>query len=72
VFGVEADRLAVVGDRAVIVSFGLVGAASVSVSEDLFGIEPDRLAIVGYSAIEVALGLVGPGPVRVRADKFRV
>src|SRR5262249_36305086 len=47
IFGIEPDRLVVVGDGAVVIALGVVRDAPVDVRLRQFGIEPDRLVVVG-------------------------
>ena len=56
---IAPDRLAVVGDRAVVVALGAIGEAAVVVNIAIFWIEPDRLVVVGDGAVEVAFGTIG-------------
>ena len=54
-FGIEPDRLIVVGDGAVVVALVAVGVAPIVEGHDEFWIEPDRLIVVGDGALVVAL-----------------
>ncbi len=55
--GLDADRLVIVGDGAIVVTLALVGVAAIAVGQGEIGIEPDRLVEVGDGAVVVALPL---------------
>ena len=55
VFGIDPDRLAVIGDGAVEVALVAEDEPSTGVGPGEFGIEPDHLAEVGEGAVVVAL-----------------
>jgi hypothetical protein len=65
IFGIELDRLSVIGDSAVEFTLGAVGVATVIVVNRIFGIDPDCLAVIGDGAVVVALGAVGVAAVVV-------
>ena len=56
---VDLGHPSVVGDGAVVVTFGTVGKAAVVVGADVFRIDLDNLGVVGNGAVVVALGSVG-------------
>jgi hypothetical protein len=55
VFGIEPDRLAVVGDRAVVLFLVVVRVAAAVIGQGVLGIEPDRHAVLADGAVVVAL-----------------
>ncbi len=58
IFGIEPDRLTVVGDGAVFVVLGAEGDTSTEEGHGEFRIDPDHLIEVGDGAVVVALGAI--------------
>src|SRR6202035_1353425 len=65
VFGVEPDRIGVLGDRAVNVALSAAGVAQIVVGIGVFRIEPNRINIVPNCVIEVAFSRERDAPIIV-------
>ena len=65
VLRIVSDRLAVIGDCAIVVALGAVSEAPVVVGFNVLGIEPDRFAVVSDRAVIIALGTVGASAIVV-------
>lgn len=69
---VELDRLAVIGNRPVVVALGLIGEAAAPVGEGIFRVEFECLAQIGDATVIVALVVIGNAAVLVGEGIFRV
>src|SRR5262245_33151408 len=70
--GVQSNRLAVIGDRAVIVTLRLVQEASVVQGAGVLGVETNGLAVVGNRPVVVAFFLICEAAVVKGASAARV
>jgi hypothetical protein len=70
--GGEADRLGIVGDRAVVIVLVVVpDASALKKCIGKFRIDTDRLAEISDGAVDIALAFPGKGPIEIHARVVR-
>src|SRR3984893_2867298 len=79
IFRIDTDRLAIAGDRAIVVLLGEIRVAAIVEGGDVLGIKPDRLVVVGDGAVVIvpagvheAAVAVGEGVLGIEPDRLVV